>query len=71
MSTTKALDGLRPSRIRGGAPNSSGMNEYRVSTGYASNIFTGDIVVNAGGYVNVLTTTRLLIFILSIQVLNH
>jgi hypothetical protein len=57
MTTTKALDGLRPSRIRGGSPNSSGMNEYRVSSGYAANIFTGDIVVNADGYVNVLTTT--------------
>ena len=49
MSTTKALDGLRPSRIRGGSPNSSGMNEYRLASGYAANIFTGDLVrINAG-----------------------
>jgi len=57
MSTTKALDGLRPSRIRGAGPNSSGANEYPIASGYAADIFTGDIVVNAAGYVNVLTTT--------------
>ena len=57
MSTTKSLDGLRPSRIRGGAPNSSGQNEYRIASAYNSNIFTGDIVTNAAGYVNVLATT--------------
>ncbi len=57
MSTSKALDGFRPSRVRGGAPNSSGQNEYPIASGYASNIFSGDIVVNAGGYINVLTTT--------------
>ena len=56
MSTTKALDGLRPSRIRGAGPNGSGANEYPIASGYAANIFTGDIVVNAAGYVNVLTT---------------
>ena len=57
MTTTKALDGLRPSRKRGGAANSTGGNEYPIASGYSSNIFTGDIVVNAAGYVNVLTTT--------------
>jgi len=57
MTTTKALDGLRPSRVRGAKPNSSGQNEYRIASGYASNIFTGDIVTNASGYVNVLATT--------------
>jgi len=57
MTTTKALDGLRPSRKRGAAANSTGGNEYPIASGYASNIFTGDVVVNAAGYVNVLTTT--------------
>jgi len=57
MSTSKALDGFRPSRVRGGSPNSSGQNEYPIASGYASNIFSGDIVVNADGYINVLTTT--------------
>lgn len=57
MSTTKALDGFRPTRQRGGGYNTRAANEYLVSSGYASNIFTGDLVVNAGGYVNVQTTT--------------
>lgn len=57
MSTTKALDGFRPSRIRGGAYNTGAQNEYPILSTYASNIFAGDIVTNAAGYVNVLTTT--------------
>lgn len=57
MSTTKALDGLRPSRIRGSGANATGANEYPILSGYASSIFTGDIVTNAAGYVNVLATT--------------
>lgn len=57
MSTSKALDGFRPSRVRGSGANSTGNSEYPIASGYASNIFSGDIVVNAAGYVNVLTTT--------------
>ena len=57
MSTSKALAGFAPSRVRGGSPNSSGSNSYPIASGYASNIFTGDIVVNASGFINVLTTT--------------
>jgi len=51
MSTTKALSGLRPSRKRGGSPNSQGMNEYPIQSGKAANFFTGDIVCNDAGYV--------------------
>lgn len=57
MTTTKSLDGLRPSRIRGAGANTEGANEYRIASGYSSNIFSGDIVTNAAGYVNVLATT--------------
>ena len=54
MTTTKALNGLSPSRIRGSAANSTGTNEYPIASGYAQNIFTGDIVVNNAGNVEVL-----------------
>jgi hypothetical protein len=57
MTATANPDGLRPSRIRGGSPNSAGANEYPIASGYASNIFNGDVVTNAAGYVNVLATT--------------
>jgi len=57
MSTTKALDGFRPSRQRGGGYNTRAANEYAVSSGYSSSMFSGDLVINAGGYVNVPTTT--------------
>ena len=54
MTTTKALNGLTPSRIRGSGANSTGASEYHITSGYADNIFNGDIVVNtAGGAVNV------------------
>jgi len=57
MSTTKTLNGFTPSRVRGAGANTTGVNEYRIATAYASNIFTGDIVTNAAGYVNVLLST--------------
>jgi hypothetical protein len=56
MSATKALFGFKPSRIRGSGPNSTGATEYRVSTGYASNIFYGDLVRNVNGYVQVISS---------------
>ena len=56
MSTTKALNGFHPSRIRGGQYNTGGYNEYRVSTGYAANIFSGDLVKNVDGYINVISS---------------
>lgn len=55
MSATKALSGFKPSRIRGSGTNSGGTNEYRVSTGYASNIFYGDLVRNVDGYAQVIS----------------
>ena len=57
MSSTKALDGFRPSRIRGGSYNTGAQNEYPILSAYSSNIFAGDIVTNNAGYVNVLATT--------------
>jgi hypothetical protein len=57
MTATANPDGLRPSRIRGGSPNSAGANEYPIASAYNSNIFAGDIVTNAAGYINVLATT--------------
>ena len=57
MTTTKALNGLTPSRIRGGAPNSKATNEYPIASGLAQNIFTGDIVVNNAGNIEVLLST--------------
>jgi hypothetical protein len=51
MSTTKALNGLTPSRKRGSGANSTGANSYRIESGFGTNIFNGDIVCNADGYV--------------------
>jgi|TARA_R110000782_G_scaffold23587_1_gene61600 hypothetical protein len=51
MTTTNSPFGLRPSRMRGSGSNSNGMNDYPVSTGYNTNIFTGDIVKNQGGVI--------------------
>ena len=56
MTTTKALDGLRPSRRRGGAPNGSGMNEYPIASGTTPALFNGDIVSQSGGYIVALVT---------------
>ena len=57
MTTTKTLNGLSPSRIRGSGANSTGANEYPIASAYAQNIFTGDIVVNNAGNVEVLLST--------------
>lgn len=51
MTTTDSPFGLRPSRMRGSGANTNGMNDYPVSTGYNTNIFTGDIVKNQGGVI--------------------
>ena len=51
MTTTDSPFGLRPSRMRGSGANTTGMNDYPVSTGYNTNIFTGDIVKNQGGVI--------------------
>jgi hypothetical protein len=56
MTATKALSGFRPSRKRGNNPNNDGQNEYPIASGYAANIFTGDLVRINAGSVEVITT---------------
>lgn len=56
MALSKALDGFRPSRKKGSGSNSTGMSEYTIASGYASNIFTGDLVTMNAGNVEVVTT---------------
>lgn len=56
MALSKALDGFRPSRKRGSATNSTGMSEYTIASGYAANIFNGDLVTLNAGNVEVVTT---------------
>ena len=49
MTTSAAPFGFSPSRKRGNNPNAIGTNEYPIASGYAANIFTGDLVrINAG-----------------------
>ena len=57
MSDTKALNGLSPSRKRGGASNSTATNEYPIASGFGTNIFSGDIVCNVAGNVVVLSVS--------------
>ena len=47
MSTTK-VTGLQPSRVRGAAPNSNGLNEYPIASG-ATAMYTGTPVRIASG----------------------
>lgn len=47
MSATK-VTGLQPSRVRGAAPNSNGLNEYPIASG-ATAMFTGTPVRIASG----------------------
>ena len=44
MTTTKALNGLTPSRRYAGGANTTQPRNYRIASGTASNIFTGDLV---------------------------
>jgi len=57
MTDTYSPFGLRPSRIRGSGANTNGMNDYPVSTGYNTNIFTGDIVKNSGGVIKCMSVS--------------
>ena len=52
MATTKAFNGFQPSRMRGGAYNTSGMNEYGIKTAHATDIFQGDLVKVVSGKVH-------------------
>lgn len=56
MTTTKALFGFRPSRKKGNNPNNEGVSEYPIASGYAANIFTGDLVRINAGYLQAITT---------------
>jgi hypothetical protein len=59
MTSTLALSGFRPSRKRGNNPNNQGQSEYPIASGYASNIFTGDLVrINAGNLEVITTVTE-------------
>jgi len=59
MTATKALSGFRPSRKRGNNPNNQGTNEYPIASGYAANVFTGDLVrINAGSLEVITTVTE-------------
>ena len=44
MTTTKALNGLTPSRSYAGGATTTQTRNYRIASGTASNIFTGDLV---------------------------
>jgi len=58
MALSKALNGAVPARMRGSSPNSGGQNRYRITNGFGSDIFTGDIVkVSAGTIQPIVTTT--------------
>ena len=60
MTSTKALNGFRPSCKRGSNPNNQGTNEYPIASGYAANIFTGDLVrINAGNVQAITTVTEI------------
>lgn len=52
MTATYSPNGLTPSRIRGGAPNSNATNEYPIASGTAASIYTGQPVrVSVGNIV--------------------
>lgn len=58
MTTSAKASGLTPSRRYGSRPNSAGTNtQYPIASGYASNIFTGDLVRVSAGNLNVITCT--------------
>lgn len=57
MTATYAPNGLTPTRIRGGAPNSHGTNEYPIASGQATTIYTGTPVRVSGGTIQALTST--------------
>ena len=55
MSATK-VTGLQPSRVRGAAPNSNGLNEYPIASG-ATAMYTGTPVRIASGTLTPCVTT--------------
>tara|TARA_R110002020_G_scaffold87516_1_gene215705 strand:- start:3450 stop:4037 length:588 start_codon:yes stop_codon:yes gene_type:complete len=53
MTTTKALNGLTPSRRYAGGANTTQTRNYRIGSAAAGSIFTGDLVHVRGGLVSV------------------
>ena len=51
MVAPAKASGARLGRKLGSAPNNGGLSRYPVSNGYASNIFSGDLVRLVNGYV--------------------
>lgn len=56
MTATYAPNGLTPSRVRGGAPNSNGQNEYPIASGQATSMYTGQPVRVSAGTLQALTS---------------
>ena len=54
MTTTKALNGLTPSRRYAGGANTTQTRNYRIASGAAGSMFTGDLVLVANGVVSVI-----------------
>lgn len=57
MATSKNLNGLQPSRMRGGGYNTSGMNEYDIANSNNVDIFQGDIVKIVDGAIQKVSAT--------------
>lgn len=57
MSSSKSLFGFIPLRKVGSNANSSGQSSYDIANGTASNIFFGDAVKIASGFITPITTT--------------
>ena len=54
MTTTKALNGLTPSRRYSAGANTVQTRNYRIASGAAGSMFTGDLVLVANGRVSVI-----------------
>ena len=57
MSSTLALSGFHPSRVRGSGANSTGSSRYRIAQGTNLAMYSGDLLKLSGGYVTPITTT--------------
>lgn len=49
MASSATPYGLRPVKVLGGQPNSHGITQYKIASGYATSIFQGDLVKLAVG----------------------
>ena len=59
MTATYSPNGLTPTRIRGGAPNSHGTNEYPIKSGDANTIYTGQPVRVSAGHITAILSVGL------------